>query len=41
MAELWAKKIIKGERTFTDVPRLLKAKVKKILVKQGYDYLAK
>jgi len=31
IAELWAKKIIAGERTFEEVPRLLKDKVKKIL----------
>ena len=32
IAELWAKKIIAGERTFDEVPRLLKDKVKEILV---------
>lgn len=31
IAELWAKKIIAGERTFKEVPRLLKDKVKEIL----------
>ena len=31
IAELWAKKIIAGERTFDEVPRLLKDKVKEIL----------
>ena len=31
IAELWAKKIIAGERTFNEVPRLLKDKVKEIL----------
>lgn len=31
IAELWAKKIIAGERTFEEVPRLLKDKVKEIL----------
>ena len=31
IAKLWAKKIIAGERTFDEVPRLLKDKVKEIL----------
>ena len=31
IAELWAKKIIVGERTFEEVPRLLKDKVKENL----------
>ena len=31
IAELWAKKIIAGDRTFDEVPRLLKDKVKEIL----------
>lgn len=31
IAELWAKRIIAGERTFDEVPRLLKDKVREIL----------
>lgn len=39
MAKLWAKKIIATEKTFADVPRLLKAKVKAELKAQGREDL--
>lgn len=39
IVELWANKIIKGEKTFDDVPRLLKEKVKQYLVSKGKVYL--
>lgn len=35
MAMLFAKKIINGELNFSDVPRLLKSRVKEILEEQG------
>jgi hypothetical protein len=39
MSKLWAEQVIKGIKSFNDVPRLLKEQVKKILIKQGYEYL--
>lgn len=39
MAELWAKKIILGEKTYSEVPRLLKAKVRDILIAAGREDL--
>lgn len=39
MAMLWAQKIMLGKKTFADVPRLLKDKVREILVESGYEEL--
>jgi hypothetical protein len=39
MSKLWAEQVIKGIKSFNDVPRLLKEQVKEILIKQGYEYL--
>lgn len=39
IAELYAKRIIEGKKTFDDVPRLLKDKVREILVESGYEKL--
>lgn len=39
IAELYAKRIIEGKKTFDDVPRLLKDKVKEILIESGYEEL--
>jgi hypothetical protein len=39
MNKLWAEQVIKGIKSFNDVPRLLKEQVKEILIKQGYEYL--
>ena len=39
IAELYAKRIIEGKKTFDDVPRLLKDKVREILIESGYDEL--
>lgn len=41
MAMLWAQKIILGKKTFADVPRLLKAQVREILIESGVEELAK
>ncbi len=35
MAMLYAQAIINGKKTFADVPRLLKAQVKEILIDSG------
>ena len=35
IAMLWANQIILGKKTFADVPRLLKAKVKELLIEAG------
>ena len=35
MAKLWAQQIILGNKTFNQVPRLLKDKVKDILFEMG------
>ena len=40
MALLWAKQIIGGMRKFSDVPRLLKADVRQILIDRGRPELA-
>ena len=40
MAMLWAQQIMLGKKTFKDVPRLLKGKVKEILVDSGMEELA-
>lgn len=39
MAMLWAQQIITGKKTFEQVPRLLKEKVKEILINSGYNEL--
>ena len=39
MAMLWAQQIMLGKKTFADVPRLLEAKVKEILIDSGMDEL--
>lgn len=41
MAILWARKIINREKTFQDVPRLLKNQVQQVLIDWGYEYLVK
>ena len=35
IAMLWANQIILGKKTFADVPRLLKAKVRELLIEAG------
>lgn len=40
VAMLWANQIILGKKTFADVPRLLKEKVKEILISKDYETLA-
>ena len=35
VAMLWANQIILGKKVYADVPRLLKAKVKEILIEAG------
>ena len=40
MAMLWAQQIMLGKKTFAEVPRLLKAKVKEILEDSGMGELA-
>ena len=39
MAMLWAQQIMLGKKTFADVPRLLKDKVKEILMDSGMEKL--
>ena len=39
MAELWAKKIILGEKKYSDVPRLLKTEVRNLLIEKGREDL--
>ena len=39
VAMLWANQIILGNKTYTEVPRLLKAKVKEILIEAGCSEL--
>ena len=39
IAMLWANQIILGKKTYADVPRLLKAKVKELLIEAGYEAL--
>lgn len=38
---LWAQQIMLGKKTYAEVPRLLKAKVKEILEDSGMGELAK
>ena len=39
MAMLWAQQIMLGKKTYADVPRLLKEKVKEILIDSGCEEL--
>ena len=39
MAMLWAKQIMLGKKTYAEVPRLLKEKVKEILIDSGMEEL--
>lgn len=39
MAMLWAQQIILGKKTYNQVPRLLKEKVKEILIDSGCEDL--
>lgn len=39
MAMLWAQQIMLGKKVFTQVPRLLKEKVKEILIDSGCEEL--
>ena len=39
MAMLWAQQIMLGKKTFNQVPRLLKDKVKEILIDSGMEEL--
>jgi len=41
IAMLWAQQIMLGKKTYAEVPRLLKAKVKEILEDSGRGELAK
>lgn len=40
MAMLWAQQIMLGKKTFAQVPRLLKDKVREILIDSGMEELA-
>ena len=40
VAMLWANQIILGKKTYSEVPRLLKDKVKELLIEAGCDELA-
>ena len=39
MAMLWAQQIMLGKKTYTQVPKLLKEKVKEILIDSGCEEL--
>lgn len=39
IAMLWANQIVLGKKTYAEVPRLLKAKVKELLIDAGYEEL--
>ncbi|MBQ2883690.1 MAG: hypothetical protein IJE43_07975 [Alphaproteobacteria bacterium] len=39
MAMLWAQQIMLGKKTYSNVPRLLKDKVKEILIDSGMEEL--
>ena len=39
IAMLWANQIILGKKTFAEVPRLLKSKVKELLIEAGCSEL--
>lgn len=40
MAMLWAQQIMLGKKTFAQVPRLLRDKVREILIDSGMEELA-
>ena len=39
MALLWTNQILLGKKKYSDVPRLLKPKVKELLIDAGYEKL--
>lgn len=39
MAMLWAQQIMLGKKTYAQVPRLLKVKVKEVLIDSGCEEL--
>ena len=39
MALLWTNQILLGKKKYSDVPRLLKPKVKELLIDAGYEEL--
>ena len=39
MAMLWVNQILLGKKSYADVPRLLKPKVKELLIDAGYEDL--
>ena len=39
VAMLWANQIMLGKKVYAEVPRLLKAKVKELLIDAGYEEL--
>ena len=39
MAKLWAEEVILRNKTYRDVPRLLKEKVREILINSGFEEL--
>lgn len=39
IAQLWVTQIVIGKKTFSDVPRLLKPKVKELLIDSGREEL--
>lgn len=39
MAEFYAYRIIDGKYKYKNVPKSLKAKVKEILIEEGFEYL--
>ena len=39
MAMLWAQQIVLGKKTYAQVPRLLKEKVKEVLIDSGLEEL--
>lgn len=39
MAMLWAQMIMLGDKTYAQVPRLLKAQIKEILIESGVEEL--
>ena len=40
MARIWAQQIMLGKKTYAQVPRLLKEKVREILIDSGCEELA-
>lgn len=41
MAMLWAQQIMLDKKTYAQVPRLLKAQVKEVLIDSGFEELVK